>query len=230
MKAVKLIAIFLLILGIVVGAFFLFSKNGVIPGGGGGKGNYSEISKEIKQEWQECSGDDANKINALCKQNYNLLEQYENNNSINSDESTRLKHSNSLLAIEKVNEGIFEEWEEDNCKKSVIDTYYDVIKTVLAKDNEAKKDEKLKKICAVYDVYKKAYLLAHLRTEGHDYDWDAFRQVKKNEIQRVRANSYYKEYLSHINDLKNGLKTTERKLSVPKKNTQQKTSRHSRNR
>lgn len=222
MKAIKLLAIFLLIMGAVAGAFFLFSSNGGSEDDSTKSSSYVKVSAEIEKNWQQCA-DKADSIKSLFEHKNSLLDEYKNNDIIESEEEiTRLKHNNARLAIEKIKLEIFELWKTDNCQKTDVDKYHAVLKNVQTKDDNARNNEDLKKINEVYEVYKNAYALAHLNTDEVTSDTD--KQQKKKQIQNIRANQNYKEYLEHIDDLNKGLKRTESKLSASRSSSTRRSS------
>lgn len=218
MKAIKLILLFTVILGCIIGFFFL-------TGGRDNEDLYindanqiQKYSNDCKKAWQR--NQDWNKETFL--KYHELASQLENK---------QLKDLNTAEAIKITKSKIFAEWQSNTCNHDTVQKYLDAIKTIKSKDSNAQNNGTVKNIEEVDSVYQKAYKFVNntkqfeiypsLRGSNYEYSWTNFSdhsKVKKilKQKDEIKANSNYIEHLSNIEEIKTGLDDIPNKLEKSK--------------
>lgn len=214
MKAIKLIIIFIVLLGGVVGAFFLLTdvEIDVLPSPS--NTIYQSFSDEIKDDWKK-KGDWDEKL---------FLRHCESISQLGTKSETgTLKDLNTTTGIEIVDRKIFDAWSSASCQKSTIEKYIQAIQVIEREDKNAETDVRVKKIRSVYATYCEAYRLAHqsigLSPSFNGYSWNSYNNYAasvRGKRDHMLGNSIYKEHLSGILELKNGLNSIPDKLSAGK--------------
>lgn len=214
MKAIKLIIIFIVLLGGVAGAFLLLTdgEEGVLSSPP--NTIYQSFSDEIKDDWKQKGDWDEKLFLSHCESVRQLGVKYE---------TGTLKDLNTTTAIEIVNRKIFDAWSSASCQKSTIEKYVQAIQVIERENKNAETDVRVKKIRSVYATYCEAYRLAHqsigLSPSFNGYSWNSYNNYAasvKGKRDHMLANSIYKEHLSGILELKNGLNSIPDKLSAGK--------------
>ena len=137
MKAIKLIFTFAIILGGVVGAFYL------LTGPDSGKlqpppdTTYQTFRSQFEKDWEQAGDWNEQLFLSHCNLVQQLSTKYE---------TATLNDLNSKTATEVVYQKIFEEWKSPSCAKTVIEKYRQAIKVIEDKDNNAKTDPNVQKI------------------------------------------------------------------------------------
>ena len=211
MKAIKLVLTFVIILGSVLGAFYLFTN------AGGGTlppppdTTYQTFREQFEKDWEQAGDWDEHLFMSHCDLVQQLSAQYE---------TATLNDLNTKTATEVVYKKIFDEWNSPSCVKNTIEKYNNAIKVIESKDNNAKTDPNVQKIRNVYAVYISAYSLAHqgigLTPHFDGSNWNSYSNYSSSITDKrtsMLGNSNYKEYLSNIVDIKNGLNAIPEKLS-----------------
>lgn len=211
MKAVKLIFTFILILGGVIGAFYFFSNNG------GGSlppppdTTYQTFREQFEKDWEQAGDWKEDLFMSHCDLVQQLSTQYE---------TATLNDLNTKTATEVVYKKIFDEWNSPSCAKNTVEKYNNAIKVIESKDNNAKTDPNVQKIKNVYATYTSAYSLAHqgigLTPHFDGNNWNSYSNYSSSIADKrtsMLGNTNYKEYLSNIVDIKNGLNAIPEKLS-----------------
>lgn len=211
MKAIKLVLTFLIILGGVLGAFYLFTNTG------GGTlppppdTTYQTFREQFEKDWEQAGDWKEDLFMSHCDLVQQLSTQYE---------TATLNDLNTKTATEVVYKKIFDEWNSPSCAKNVVEKYINAIKVIESKDNNAKTDPNVQKIKNVYATYISAYSLAHqnvgLTPHFDGSSWNSYSNYSSSMTDKknsMLANSNYKEYLSNIIDIKNGLNAIPDKLA-----------------
>lgn len=212
MKAIKLIITFVLILGGVLGAFYLFIKvHPDPPLPPISDTTYQTFREQFEKDWEQAGDWDEQLFMSHCDLVQQLSTQYE---------TATLNDLNTKTATEVVYQKIFDEWNSPSCVKNVIEKYNNAIKIIESKDNNAKTDPNVQKIKNVYATYTSAYNLAHqgigLTPHFDGSNWNSYSNYSYSMSDKrtsMLGNSNYKEYLSNIIDIKNGLNAIPDKLS-----------------
>lgn len=214
MKAIKIILVFIIILGGVVGAFWLI-------GGSTGSGledpsddTYQTYRKQFENDWKNKGDWSDSLFSAHCDMVRMLSMEYN---------VAPLKDLNTTTAVEVVYNRIFQEWQSASCHKSVIENYIKALEKIQAEDENAKSNPNVQKINSVNDTYKKAYALAHksigLSPNFDGSSWNSF-SIYRNSIlsdkSSIQNNDNYKLYLANIKDIKDGLNAISSKLDNAK--------------
>lgn len=204
MKALKLTLLFVAIVAVIVGAFYVFS-------GDDSKSHrtrtddttFKEYRAQFTKDWQDIGDWDE----ALFRSHCETLRQLSTDHDVEA-----LRDMNSKSATEIVYKKIFDEWKSPQCRKDVVDKYAKAVKVIESEDPNASADPNIKKIKKVDGVYQSAYSLAHqgmgLRPRFDGRRWNSFSGYAtsmKNKQREMLGNETYKEYLSNIIDIKGGL-------------------------
>lgn len=214
MKIVKLLLVFVLILGGVVGAFYLI-------GGGTTSGleepsddTYQTYRKQFENDWKNKGDWSDSLFSAHCDIVRMLSVEYN---------VAPLKDLNTTTAVEIVYDKIFKEWKSVSCRKTVVENYIKALDKIQNEDENAKSNPNVQKIISVNNTYKKALALAHKRiglSPGFDgSSWRSFSSYSNSilsEKESMQDNENYKQYLANINDIKNGLNAIPSKLNNAK--------------
>ena len=204
MKSIKLIIVFALILGGVIGAFFFINPDtgGTLPPPP--DDTYKTYRDQFVKDWEQ-----ANDWNEqLFMSHSDMIQQLSTQFDTES-----LNDLNTKTATEIVYKKIFDEWKSSK--------YNGAIKVIENKDNNATKDPNVQKIKNVYLTYTTAYSLAHqnigLTPHFNGSSWNSYSSYSssiENKMRSMLNNSSYKTYLSNIVEIKNGLNAIPTKLSV----------------
>lgn len=211
MKAIKLILAFVVILGVIVGALYIFT------GDVGGKlppmddNTLESFRSQFENDWKQKGDWDANLFNV----HVTTVKQLSVNFSVEE-----LRRYNTQLALELVHEKVFGEWGKATCSKSVVDKYINALNTIISTDNSARSDNLATQIRQVNTTYREALTVANLsiglRPGFNGTSWNSYDNYEKGIKQRrdnVLKNENYKQYLSNITSIKNGLNAIDAKLS-----------------
>lgn len=211
MKAIKLLIIFAIILCGVVGAFYLFTNTG------GGTlppppdTTYQTFREQFEKDWEQAGDWDEKLFMSHCDLVQQLSTQYE---------TATLNDLNTKTATEVVYKKIFDEWNSSSCAKNVVEKYINAIKVIESKDNNAKTDPNVQKIKDVYATYTSAYGLAHqnigLTPHFDGIGWNKYSDYSSSMTDKKNSmlgSANYKEHLSNIVDIKNGINAIPEKLT-----------------
>ena len=211
MKAIKLIGIFIIILCGVLGAFYVFTNKGGGTLPSPPDKTYQTFREQFEKDWEQAGDWDEQLFRSHCDLVLQLSKKYE---------TATLNDLNTKTATEVVYKKIFEEWKSQSCSKAIVEKYNNAIKVIESKDNNAKTDPNVQKIKNVYATYISAYSLAHqgigLTPHFDGYSWNSYSNYSTsvtNKRNAILGNSYYKEYLSNIADIRNGLNAIPGKLT-----------------
>lgn len=214
MKAIKLLLTFVIILGGFVGAFYLFNREPILPPPSIQDTTYQTFREQFEKDWEQ----EGDWNEQLFMNHCNLVQQLSK-----KYETATLNDLNTKTATEVVYKKIFEEWNSQSCAKSTVDKYHNAIKFIESKDKNAKTDPNVQKIKSVYTTYISAYNLAHqgigLTPHFDGSNWNSYSNYSSSMTDKraaILGNSNYKEYLSNIVDIKNGLDTIQSKLKKGK--------------
>jgi len=214
MKALKLVLVFVLILGGIFGAFYFTTISDGSSLSSPDNTLFEETRNQIENEWTQRGDWDE----SLYTKNQDLV------NQLGKDFNTvPLNELNTSLAVEIVYKKIFEEWKSSACSKAVVDKYYGATSFIISKDTKANTNNNVKKISQVYAVYINAYQLAHqsigLTPRFNGETWNSYDDYYSSMMKKMNDmlnNSIYKEHLSNISAIKNGLNEIPGKLSEGK--------------
>lgn len=211
-KILKLILVFAVILGAVIGAFFATMNTRyddilpvILPG------VYEMYSDQIENEWEQKGDWDED----LFKMHCDLLNQLSTEYDV-----TQLREKESFLVVEVVHDKIFAEWASASCRYATIDKYAKALNLICTTYNTAKSNplvDKIQKVDKVYrSAYNQAYRVIWLTPEFNGTSWnsfDAYSSRVRSDRDKIMNNSIYKEYLSNITDIKNRLNNISSELS-----------------
>lgn len=217
MKSLKLILIFLVVLGVVVGAFLLIDGGGSASIKVNADASYEEYRQQIARSWEELGDWDEANYAKQC----NLVKQLQDEYEVEATNILALQ--NSQTALEIVHKKIFEEWDKADCQESVVRKYNEAKNTIRASHAAIGNDPNLTSIESVYATYCSALSLSKdkctLSTGFNGTSWNNFSAHHTKKIKarnEMLANSNYKTYLSHISSIKQGLNSFESKLATAK--------------
>lgn len=217
MKAIKLLITFVVLLALVVLAFIIVPKSTVshdLPDPP--DETLKEVRTQIEQDWEQANDWDETVFAKHCDK----LNQMRNDYSVGT-----LVDLNTRLAVEAVYKKLMDgEWNSESCKEKVVDKYINALGVIIKADANAKDNNNVKKLYQVNKVYKKALSVSRIRiglSPGFDgSSWRSF-SAYSNSIKAKKAsiesNAIYKEHLSNIREIKNGLANIDGRLSKARK-------------
>lgn len=215
MKVVKLILAFIVVLGCVVGAFFLINgKGGSVLLPPPPDDIYQTYRKQFEQDWKDKGDWDEQLFSEHCDKVRILSKEYD---------AAPLNDLNTTTAVEIVSDKIFNEWASASCRKSTIEHYINALGKIQAEDSNAKNNPNVKKILDVYQTYKEAYSLAHtnvgLSPHFNGSSWNSFANYENglnNKKRAMESDANYRTHLSNIKELKDGISALPSKLERAK--------------
>ena len=213
MKAIKLLITFVGLLALVVLAFIIVPKSTVshnLPDPP--DETLKEVRTQIEQDWEQANDWDETVFAKHCDK----LNQMKNDYSVGT-----LVDQNTRLAVEAVYKKLMDgEWKSESCREKVVDKYINAIGVIIKADANAKDNNNVKKLYQVNDVYKKALSVSRieigLSPKFNGSSWNSFSEYSKNIKDRknsINSNTIYKERLSNIREIKNGLANIDSRLS-----------------
>lgn len=213
MKAIKLLITFVVLLALVVLAFKIGPKPPVPPDLlDPSDETLKDVRTQIEQDWEQANDWDETVFEKHCDK----LNQMRNDYSVGT-----LVDMNTRLAVETVYKKLMDgEWKSESCQEKVVDKYINALGVISKADANAKDNNNVKKLYQVNDVYKKALSVSRIRiglSPGFDgSSWRSF-SAYSNSIKAKKAsiesNAIYKEHLSNIREIKNGLANIDTRLS-----------------
>ena len=213
MKAIKLLITFVVLLALVVLVFVIVPKPPVshdLPDPP--DETLKEMRTQIEQDWEQANDWD----DAVFEKHCDKLNQMRNDYSVGT-----LVNMNTRLAVETVYKKLMDgEWKSESCREKVVDKYINAIGVIIKADANAKDNNNVKKLYQVNDVYKKALSVSRieigLSPKFNGSSWNSFSEYSKNIKDRknsINSNTIYKEHLSNIREIKNGLANIDSRLS-----------------
>lgn len=212
MKAIKLIFIFLLILGGIVAAFYFATRTETVPKIDLSGASLEQYRQKFEDDWT-AAGDwneqtfksHCDLIRQLGAQNYDVA---------------ALNDLNTSTAVEVVYEHIIKEWNSASCQKQTIDDYVKALATIEQAEAGASANPNVTLIRRVDAVYQKAYKFAlkgiGLTPTFDGTNWNSYSNYAdriNNEREDIENNADYKKYLSNISEISNGIQAIPAKLS-----------------
>lgn len=213
MKAIKLLITFVVLLAVVVLAFYIrigpTKHNGLQDPP---DETLQEMRTQIEHDWTQADDWDEPVFAKHCDKLNQMKKEY----SVGT-----LIDMNTRLAVEAVYKKLIDgEWKSESCREKVVDKYINALGIIIKADANAKDNNNVKKLYQVNDVYKKALSVSRIRiglSPGFDgSSWRSF-SAYSNSIKAKKAsiesNAIYKEHLSNIREIKNGLANIDGRLS-----------------
>ena len=217
MKAIKLLITFVVLLALVYLAFRIVPKPTVSHDlSDPSDETLKEVRTQIEQGWKQ-----ANDWNdTVFEKHCDKLNQMKDDYSVGT-----LVDMNTRLAVETVYKKLMDgEWKSESCREKVVDKYINALGVISKADTNAKGNNNVKKLYQVNDVYKKALSVSRIRialSPGFDgSSWRSFSAYSdsiKAKKTSIESNSIYKEHLSNIREIKNGLANIDTRLSKARK-------------
>jgi len=211
MKAIKLIALFALLLGIAYAAFNIDFSPKPPKGIELDENMIKSYKDKFVKDWEESSDWDEEIFKKHCFTIETALSEYNTKD---------LKEWDVNRAIEKIDSLIFKEWSKSDCNKGKIDKYIkatDRIKREM-EDPDKKNNSSLNKIARVNNLYNKAFNLANKKiglTTGFNGDsWNSYSKYEqgiKATKNKIKGDNNF-QYLQNIEDIQNGLNSIDNKL------------------
>ncbi len=217
MKAIKIILLFIVVLGGIMGAFFLSGKghDDDIELSPVADSTFDYYRQKFIKDWEDYG--DWN--DSLFMNHCYTVKQMRTGHDVSV-----LKDLNRRTATEMVSKKIFEQWASADCDKAQIDRYHRALSTIEREDEGAKNDSVVQKIRNVYKTYLSARNVAHrsigLNPNFDGTRWNSFTDYSTNIIESrdgILRDRNYRAYLSNITELKNGLNSISVKLADAKK-------------
>lgn len=217
MKVVKIVIVFVAILGVVGLTFFLRSNNNGIDIEEPSSELFETYRTQIENAWAQSEDWNAEIFNRHC----DLIAQLSCNGTLQTE---LLADKNMLMAIEIVYKNIFKEWRSTSCRRKVIDSYMEAVAIIEGACGKASGDPNIKQIKAVDKSYRAALGLAYesigKQPQFDGLTWKAYSTYSNNMDSRLKAvygDANYQTYLSNITDIKNRLNAIPDKLEQGRK-------------
>ena len=213
MKAIKLLITFVVLLALVYLAFRIVPKPPVSHDlSDPSDETLKEMRTQIEQDWEQTNDWDETVFEKHCDK----LNQMRNDYSVGT-----LVDMNTRLAVETVYKKLMDdEWKSESCREKVVNKYINALSVIIKADANAKDNNNVKKLYQVNDVYKKALSVSRIRIGlSHEFNgssWNSFSEYSKKIKDRrdfINSNIIYKEHLSNIREIKNGLANIDSRLS-----------------
>ena len=213
MKVIKLLITFVVLLALVYLAFRIVPKPPVshdLPDPP--DETLKEMRTLIEQDWEQANDWD----DAVFEKHCDKLNQMRNDYSVGT-----LVNMNTRLAVETVYKKLMDgEWKSESCREKVVAKYVNALGVIIKADANAKGNNNVKMLYLVNDVYKKALSVSRIRiglSPGFDgSSWRSF-SAYSNSIKAkktsIESDAIYKEHLSNIREIKNGLANIDGRLS-----------------
>jgi hypothetical protein len=151
MKAIKLVLTFVIILGGVLGAFYLFTNTdgGTLPPPP--DTTYQTYREQFERDWEQAGDWDEQ----LFISHYDLVQQLST-----QYETATLNDLNTKTATEVVYKKIFDEWNSPSCAKNTVEKYNNAIKMsfhngIILLSFEGKNSE----ICVFLQIFHQIYAI-----------------------------------------------------------------------
>lgn len=213
MKAIKLIITFVVLLALVVLAFYIVPRKIDPPVLlDPPDETLKEMRTQIERDWEQANDWDEKVFAKHCDK----LNKMKNDYSVGT-----LVDMNTRLAVETVYKKLMDgEWNSESCREKVVDKYINALGVISKADANAKDNNNVKKLYQVNNVYKKALSVSRIRiglSPGFDgSSWRSFsayiNSIKAKKAS-IESNVIYKEHLSNIREIKNGLANIDGRLS-----------------
>ena len=211
MKAIKLILTFVVILGVIVGAFYIFGDRGgdVLPPMD--NDTLESYRSQFENDWKQKGDWDVN----LYKNHVTTVDQLSVEFEVED-----LRRYNDQLALELVHDKVFGEWRKATCSKNVVDKYINALTTITTTNKSVSGDKLASEIRQVNTTYREALAVANLsiglNPGFNGSSWNSYADYANRVKQRrnnVLNNANYKQYLDNITSIKNGLNAIDDKLA-----------------
>ena len=152
MKIFKLILTFVIILGAVVGGFFLITDTGSDPLSPVDQNTYELYRKQFEEDWKQKGDWDEQLFLSHC----DMVNQLSLDYNVGP-----LNDMNTSTAVEVVHDKIFAEWASTTCKYKTVEKYIKAIGVIERNDKNASSNSLVVKIKDVNKVYRNAYSQAY---------------------------------------------------------------------
>ncbi|MBO7265327.1 MAG: hypothetical protein J6U91_03760 [Alistipes sp.] len=216
MKIVKLALIFIAIVGVIVGIFFIdIDIDGITrPIGQITDIRLKELRAEIENGWKERTDWDKEFF----------VDYHKEIDVISRDFSvTTLRNFHTSQAVAIVHKKIFEHWSTAQCNKNNVDVYRNAVNIICNEDNDAKNNPTVNEIINVYNLYIKALGLAtsnFVPKSGFNgstwKSYDSYMREQKQAINSILGDTRYRSSLANITAIRNGLNGAEGRMASGK--------------
>jgi hypothetical protein len=211
MKIVKLALIFVAIIGVIVGIFFIDDGGNIDPIDPIIDPRLKELNAEIENGWKERTDWDEEFF----------IKEHKKIDVLSRDFSvTTLRNYHTSQAVAIVHKKIFEHWSSAQCRKNNVDVYRNALTTICKTDNDANNNPMTGEIVSVYNVYSNALVLAtsnFVPKSGFNgstwKSYDSYKRDQRDAINRVLNNSHYRSSLANITAIRNGLNGAEGRMA-----------------
>lgn len=214
MKAIKLLIAFCVVIAVIVGVFFVMGGGGGSARDDGSDPTLNGYRAKIENDWKQRADWDE----TMFRTHADMLNQLGTEYSVET-----LVDLDTRLAIETVYGRLVAEWASPACRRTTVDGYMKALATIASVNANANDDNNVRKLRAIDKVYRTALALSAARlgiATGFDGDtWRSFSDYSASVRARrdaVLGNALYKEFLSGISALKDGLLSIDARLAAAK--------------
>ena len=214
MKALKLIAIAIVMLAAIVGLLFLNEGNSPTNTTGRRDQLMKQMKKETLADWHATRQWDVATFD-------NILDRLKQNRRDLGNGYQTLVDMTGDLACQRLDSLTMLEFSKTDCSKSQIDFYANGLEHLLGKIPHLKNNAAAIKLLGIINVYNKAYALGKKEMglsanfNAQTDQWNSFSSYSngiKRQKSDIQGNDYF-QYISHITEIKDGLAKVEPKLS-----------------
>lgn len=216
MKILKLLGIFIAVLGIIIGALYLKSAltdadsddiKILLPD------NAAEQRVEMEDFWSHAENWDAKHFEA----EYSHIQQCLHANYIDHAASNQLTSLLCNLVINRMHSLQVGEYHKSNCNIDVVKGYMKGIDAVCQKLSSYNNDDRVRQLRDIEKLYneintfaKSSFIPNNNLSEDSDgshswFDYDSYAKGRRQKAADYRNDSTYLQFLNNITDLKNGI-------------------------
>lgn len=216
MKILKLLGIFIVVLGIIIGALYLKSAltdsdsddiKILLPD------NASEQRVEMEDFWNRAEDWDAKHFEA----EYSHIQQCLRANYIDHAAANQLSSLLCNLVINRMHSLQVGEYHKSDCNIGIVKGYMKGIDAVCQKLSSYNNDDRVRQLRAIEKLYdeistfaKSSFIPGNNLSENEDgshrwFDYDSYAKGRRQKAADYRSDSTYLQFLNNITALKNGI-------------------------
>lgn len=214
MKFLKLLGIFVVLLGVVVGALFLSTDDIEVQTEDESLVDQSDqLISKIRNKWGTATAWDAD----LFREQEDDITRFRSSKLISESNKRELTHLLHITVIQKVKNRVFEEYGKTDCSYQVVEDNMKGIDIICQRQSDWKANPDVKLLNDCFMTYKTIRSFARSsfsldtklekNSDGtHQWrDYKSYMSSMESTAAGHRSNDIYREYLSNISELKDGL-------------------------
>lgn len=215
-KFIKIILVFLAIIGIIVGVQFLGKGDSLSDDDDVASTTYEKLGDTFYEEWESQSGWNKQLFNSHFKE----LDKKFRAGNLTQSQHDRLAENVCTYAINKTEAALLKQWSKSNCDRAFIKTHYAGVREInklpyIKGDSRITNLQRMKKnydnIYAFIDGTLKHSTFKATAAVNDDYTWQSFSPTEnyvKSNSSAYMAMQDYINYFSKIDYIKSNLSNT----------------------